>query len=65
MISSSAPRGSKHRVQKPRSLPSDLAERFLELQRLRKKVYELEKLVANGRRQVTGGARTDLEEGQK
>jgi hypothetical protein len=64
MISSSARRGSKHRAQKPCSSPSDLAERFLELQRLRKQVYELEKAEAGGRQQ-SGGARTDLGECQK
>ena len=64
LISSSARRGSKHRAQKPCSSPSDLAGRFLELQRLRKQVYELEKAIASGRQQ-SGGARTDLAECQK
>jgi hypothetical protein len=48
MLSSSAPRGPKHRAQKPPSSSSNLAELFLELQRLRKKVYELEKLPSAG-----------------
>jgi hypothetical protein len=64
MISSSARRGSKDRAQKSCSSQSDLAGRFLELQRLRKQVYELEKAVASGRQQ-SGGARTDLAECQK
>jgi hypothetical protein len=57
MLSSSAPRGPKHRAQKPRSSSSNLAERFLELQRLRKKVYELEKLPSAGCWWCSGGPR--------
>jgi hypothetical protein len=47
MIRSNVPRRSKLRTAKPHTLPNDLAERFLELQQLRKKVQELEKLSAN------------------
>jgi hypothetical protein len=43
MTSSNFRRGSKIRTPKSRTSPNDLAEQFLELQRLRKKVYELEK----------------------
>jgi len=38
-------RGPKVGTPKPRTPPSDLAEQFLELQVLRRKVHELEKLV--------------------
>jgi hypothetical protein len=39
-------RGSKIRTPKRRASPSGLAEQFLELQQLRKEVYELEKRFA-------------------
>jgi hypothetical protein len=39
--------------------PSDLAEQFRELQRLRKKVFELEKRLAGEMRQVRGEDQTD------
>jgi hypothetical protein len=54
MISSNAPHGSTLRIKKPRMLRADLAERFLELQRLRKKVSELEKLLASDPRRARG-----------
>jgi hypothetical protein len=60
MISTSAPRGSKHRAQKPRSSPPSLAKRFLELHRLRKELCELEKPLENDRQQGAASARTDL-----
>jgi hypothetical protein len=44
-------RGSKQ-TPKRRSMPKDLAERFLELQQLREKIYELEKR-ANDHQQCT------------
>jgi hypothetical protein len=50
------PRGSKLRRPKPRTSPSDLADRFFELQQLRKKVQKLEKL-ANSRQ---GGGGTGI-----
>jgi hypothetical protein len=55
MISSSVLFGSRLSTKKPRMLRSDLAERFVELQRLRKKVSELEKLLASNSRRVRGG----------
>ena len=65
MVFSSAPRGLKHSAQKPRSPRNDLSKRFLELRQLRKQVYELEKLVANGGQQDAGGARMDVAERPK
>jgi hypothetical protein len=55
MISSNVPHGSTFRKEKLRMLRSDLAERFVELQRLRNKVSELEKLLASDRRRARGG----------
>jgi hypothetical protein len=46
MIFSNTSPGSKVRTPKPGTPPSELAVRFLELQRLRRKVYELEKLAS-------------------
>jgi len=59
MTSSNFRRGSKNRTPKPRKSPSDLAEQFRELQRLRKKVYELERSFAGKIRRVTGDDQTD------
>jgi hypothetical protein len=59
MTSSNFRRGSKNRTPKPRMTPSDLAEQFRELQRLRKKVYELEKRFAGEMRQVRSDDQTD------
>lgn len=59
MTASNVPRGSKLRTPKPPTSPSDLADQFLELQRLRKKVYELEKLMANDSQQGATGGGTD------
>jgi hypothetical protein len=42
MISLSSLRGSKRQTPKPVTSPANLAERFLEVQRLRKQVRELE-----------------------
>jgi len=55
-MASSNTRGSKLRRPKPRTSPSDLADRFFELQQLRKKVQKLEKL-ANSRQ---GGGGTGI-----
>jgi hypothetical protein len=49
MIFSNATRGSTHLTPRVRKPTNDLAERFLELQRLRRKVYELERLAMNDR----------------
>ena len=48
MASSSSRRGSNLRAPKPTISPHDLAERFLEFQRLRKQVQDLEQLLATG-----------------
>ena len=56
MISSNVPHRSTLRAKKPRIFRTDLAERFVELQRLRKKVVELEKLLASCRRRARGGS---------
>jgi hypothetical protein len=65
MTSSNATRGSKIRTPKPGTSSGDLAERFLELLRLRKKVFELEKSLAGDCQQGAGGDRTDLAGHQK
>jgi hypothetical protein len=43
MITSDAPRGSKFATPKPRTATVDLAGQFRDLQRLRRKVRELER----------------------
>jgi hypothetical protein len=65
MTSSNFRRGSKARTPKPRTSPSDLAEQFRELQRLRKKVYELERRFAGKIQQGTGDDQTDPAGGKK
>jgi len=59
------PRGSNLRTPKSSTLPSNLAERFLELQRLRKQVQELERNLAYERRPGAAGAGTDPAEPPK
>jgi hypothetical protein len=59
MTPSNFRRGSKIRTPKPRTSPSDLAEQFLELQRLRKKVHELEKRFSGEIQQGAGDDQTD------
>jgi len=58
MTSSNQPRGSKLRKPKPRCTPSDLADQFLDLQRLRKQIRELEQAnerqVADAPADITG-----------
>jgi hypothetical protein len=56
MTCSNTSRGSKHRTPKPRTSPSDLADQFLELQRLRKTVQKLEKIASSRQH----GGRTDI-----
>lgn len=63
MTSSNPPRGSKLRKPKPRWTSSDLADQFLELQRLRKEVRELEQ--ANERQEAGSNPREDLAGCQK
>ena len=60
MISSNVSRGSTLRTKKSRTLRDDLAERFHELQQLRKKVSELEKRLANDHQHGAGGTRANL-----
>jgi hypothetical protein len=55
MISFDVPHGVDASYNKPRMLRSDLAQRFVELQRLRKKVSKLEKLLASDRRRIRVG----------
>jgi hypothetical protein len=45
MITSDALRGSKFAMPKPRKAAADLAGQFLELQRLRRKVSELQRRI--------------------
>ena len=59
MTSSNFSRGSKVRTPKPRMSPSALAEQFLQLKRLRKKVYELEKRLAGEIQQGASDDETD------
>jgi hypothetical protein len=61
MTSSSSSRGSKHRTQKACSSPSYLAGQFREIQRLRKKVCELEKRQQNGALKNIAQAKNDNE----
>jgi hypothetical protein len=51
MISSSSRRGSKRRTPKLVTSPADLAKRFVELQRLREQVHELEHFATIDRQQ--------------
>jgi hypothetical protein len=59
MISSSSRRASKLKMPKPSGSQGELAERFLEWQRLRKQVHELERLAATALKQDAPCARTD------
>jgi hypothetical protein len=59
MISSSSLRASKLRTPKPSTSQGNLAKRFLEWQRLRKQVRELERLAVTALKQDAPRARTD------
>jgi hypothetical protein len=59
MICSSSRRTSKLGTPKPSTSQGNLAKRFLEWQRLRKQVRELERLAVTALKQDAPGARTD------
>jgi hypothetical protein len=65
MIPSSSRRGAQPLTPRPLASPGDLAKRFIELQQLRKQVYELEHQAAIDRQQGTPDARTDEERHRK
>jgi hypothetical protein len=51
MILLSSRRGSKRRTPKPVTSPADLAKQFVELQRVREQVHELERFATIDRQQ--------------
>jgi hypothetical protein len=65
MISSGSRQGSKHRTLKQVTSPADLAKQFVELQRLREQVHELDRLAATDQEQAAPCARTDDERRNK
>jgi hypothetical protein len=59
MISLSSRRGSKRQTPKPVTSPADLAKQFVELQRLREQVRELEHFATIDREQNAPRFRSD------